>query len=94
MNDSMPLSLGEKILILRRRKGFSRKQLADIIGVTVSTIANYENGVTIPDMDKVTKLSEMFGVSLDMLLLRPEAEKNNSHIHKPKSTQNQLRNMF
>lgn len=94
MDDSMPLTLGEKILIFRRRKGFSRKQLADIIGVTVSTIANYENGVTVPDMDKVTKLSEILGISLDMLLLQPDAEKSNSHIHKPKLTQSQLRNMF
>ncbi|MCI5604995.1 MAG: helix-turn-helix domain-containing protein [Clostridia bacterium] len=94
MSDSISLTLGEKILLFRRRKGYSRTQLADIIGVTVSTIANYENGVTLPDLQKLSSIAEVLGVKLDLLLFKPETEQLNSHIHKSKLTQSQLENMF
>ncbi|MCC8168939.1 MAG: helix-turn-helix domain-containing protein [Oscillospiraceae bacterium] len=93
MND-ITLAIGEKILIFRRRKGYSRKQLAEILGVTVSTIANYENGVTLPDADKISILADVLGVRLDVLLFDPEAEKHNCHIRGLMLTRNLPENMF
>ncbi len=91
MNDPT-LTIGEKILIFRRRNGYSRKQLADALGVTVSTISNYENGVTLPSKNKLSLLSDLLNVKIDMLLFDPKTE--HGYIHRPKLTQSQLENMF
>ncbi len=88
------LTIGEKILIYRRRNGFSRKQLANIIGVTVSTVSNYENGVTLPDMHTLSKIAATLNVRLDLLVIQPEFENSFSHMHKPKLTQSQTENMI
>lgn len=93
MND-ISLSIGEKILIFRRREGFSRKQLADIIGVSVSTIANYENGVTMPDSHTLSAIAAILNIKMDMLLFDRDAENNRSRMHRPKLTQSQMKNMF
>lgn len=88
------LSIGEKIQIFRQRNGMSRKQLAKAIDVSVSTLSNYENGVTLPDSKTLLKISATLNLSMDNLLFDPDAEKAYSHSHRPKLTRSQLENMF
>lgn len=88
------LTIGEKIHIFRLRNGMSKKQLAKIIGVSVSTISNYENGVTLPDSKTLSKLSFALNVSMDNLLFTPDAQNAYSHSHRPKLTRSQMENMF
>ena len=45
--------LGELIAELRQDKGLTQKELGDILCVSSGTISNYENGVHLPDVDKV-----------------------------------------
>ena len=61
------LDEGEKLLILRRRAGLTKKELAERIGVSVSTITNYENNVTIPSQEKLERLAMEFGVTMNFI---------------------------
>lgn len=48
MNDEERKSLGNKIKQLRKQKGLSQQQLADMIGYKVGTISKYEQGYRTP----------------------------------------------
>lgn len=60
--------ISEKINQLRREHGWSQEELAEKLGVSRQAISKWENGTAMPDIDKVIKLSELFGVSTDYLL--------------------------
>lgn len=62
--------LGELIAELRQDKGLTQKELGDILRVSSGTISNYENGVHLPDVDKVIALANYFHVTTDYLLGR------------------------
>ena len=52
------MSLNTRIKERREFLGMSRTELADLIGVTPSAIANYENGISSPKIDLLYKLFE------------------------------------
>lgn len=62
--------LGELIAELRQDRGLTQKELGDILCVSSGTISNYENGVHLPDVDKVIALANYFHVTTDYLLGR------------------------
>lgn len=45
----------------------TQKSVASSIGVSEATIANYENGVTVPDLETAWKLADLFDVTVDAL---------------------------
>ena len=49
------------------RGNLSQVKFAEKIGLSQRTIANYENGDNIPNAEVVTRISDIFGVSLDWL---------------------------
>lgn len=59
--------LGELIAELRQDRGLTQKELGDILCVSSGTISNYENGVHLPDVDKVIALANYFHVTTDYL---------------------------
>ena len=63
---------GQAMLIaeLRQDRGLTQKELGDILCVSSGTISNYENGVHLPDVDKVIALANYFHVTTDYLLGR------------------------
>ena len=60
--------LADKIINLRKKNGWSQEELAEILGVTRQSISKYEGAQSIPDLDKILKLSEIFGVTTDYLI--------------------------
>lgn len=60
--------LADKIINLRKKNGWSQEELAEKIGVSRQSISKYEGAQSIPDLDKLLKLSEVFGVSTDYLV--------------------------
>ena len=62
------MEIGQKLKDKRTALGLSQEQLAEKMGVTRQTIANWEKGKTYPDIASVLKLSDLYGVSLDELL--------------------------
>lgn len=60
--------LAEKIMMLRKQNGWSQEELAAKLNVSRQSVSKWESTSSIPDLDKILKLSEMFGVSTDYLL--------------------------
>ena len=61
---------GELLAELRQDRRMTQKDLAKVLYVTDGTISNYENGVHLPDVDKLISLADYFGVTTDYLLGR------------------------
>ena len=65
----MAVSLGERIYKLRTEKGMSQGDLSDALEVSRQSISKWETNGSVPELDKLVKLSEIFGVSLDELVV-------------------------
>lgn len=60
--------LADKIIQLRKKSGWSQEELAAQMGVSRQSVSKWESGQSIPDLDKILKLSALFNVSTDFLL--------------------------
>ncbi len=60
--------LADKIIELRKKAGYSQEELAEKMGVSRQSVSKWEGALSIPDLDKILLLSEIFGVSTDYLL--------------------------
>ena len=60
--------LAEKIMQLRKEQGWSQEELAVRLGVSRQSVSKWESMASLPDLDKILKMSELFGVSTDYLL--------------------------
>lgn len=61
--------IGQRIRQLRIRNHMTQDALASILCVSGKTISSWERGRTEPDIRSVVKLSALFGVSLDALMI-------------------------
>lgn len=62
------MNLGDKIMTLRRKQGWSQEELAGLCQVSRQSVSKWESGQSAPDLDKILVLSRIFGVSTDFLL--------------------------
>lgn len=60
--------LADKIMNLRKQQGMSQEELAHQLGISRQSVSKWESGASIPDLDKILKLSDLFGVTTDYLL--------------------------
>lgn len=60
--------LADKIIDLRKKNGWSQEELASQLGVSRQSVSKWESGQSIPDLDRILKMSIIFGVSTDYLL--------------------------
>ncbi|MBF1023573.1 MAG: helix-turn-helix transcriptional regulator, partial [Lachnospiraceae bacterium] len=60
--------LADKIIELRKKNGLSQEELAEKLNVSRQSISKWEGAQSIPDMNKILKLSDLFSVSTDYLL--------------------------
>lgn len=60
--------LADKIILLRKKSGWSQEELAEKLNVSRQSISKWEGAQSVPGMDKILQLSEIFGVSTDYLL--------------------------
>ncbi len=60
--------LADKILYQRKKLGLSQEELAEQLNVSRQSVSKWEGAQSIPDMDKIVKLSNLFSVSIDYLL--------------------------
>ena len=62
------MDLSEKLRILRAKKQLSRENLATMFDISVQAITKWENGTSVPSTEKIVQLSNIFGISTDVLL--------------------------
>ncbi|MBQ6949029.1 MAG: helix-turn-helix transcriptional regulator, partial [Firmicutes bacterium] len=62
------MKLADKIMTLRRQQGWSQETLAEKLDVTRQSVSKWESAQSVPDLDKILALSELFGVTTDYLL--------------------------
>lgn len=67
-NKVIKMTLGEKILRLRKEKKWSQKKLAGMIGTSGPVLGRYERDEITPSVEVGKKLAEAFGVTLDYLV--------------------------
>lgn len=65
----------KRLKLLRNEKDLKQSELADILGVSNSTIGMYEQGRRYPDLDTLQKIADYFDVSVDYLLGRTDIRK-------------------
>ena len=63
------MNLGQQIYELRTKKGLSQGELAEALDVSRQSVSKWETGSSVPELDKLIKLSQLFGVTLDELVL-------------------------
>ena len=64
------MSIGEKIYELRTAKNLSQGEVADLLGVSRQSVSKWETDGAVPELDKLMKLCDLFGVSMDELTCR------------------------
>ena len=68
--------LSEKIINLRKSRGWSQEELAEKLDVSRQSVSKWESGVSNPELDKIVAMSTLFGVSTDYLLKDATAAEN------------------
>lgn len=70
------MNLSEKIMMLRKKEGWSQEELANHLQISRQAVSKWESGQSMPDTDKIIQLSQLFHVTTDYLLLDQENEGN------------------
>ena len=68
------MSLGTNISRLRAEKRLSQGDLAEVLEVSRQSVSKWETDSSVPDLDKLIKLSQLFGVTLDELVTGAEPQ--------------------
>ena len=58
----------DKLIDLRKRNGWSQEELAEKLEVSRQTISKWEGAQSVPDLSRMLKLSQVFGVTTDYLM--------------------------
>ena len=75
---------GENIVRLRKQRGLSVKDLQEIFGFsTPQAIYKWQQGITLPTIDNLVILANVFQVSLDdIVVVRVKGEKTDTNVNK------------
>lgn len=74
------MKLGETISRLRKKAGMSQSDLAERLDVSRQSVSKWETDAAVPDLEKLVKMAEIFGVSLDGLVKGETEEKKEREV--------------
>lgn len=79
---------------IREEKGFSQAEVAQYINISRQAISNWENGKSLPDIDNIILLSELYGITVDELLIENSNKKDKTikNSEKKESESNNISN--
>ena len=60
--------LADKIIALRKKNGWTQEELAEKVSVSRQSVSKWEGAQSVPDLEKILQLADVFGVSTDYLL--------------------------
>lgn len=70
------MTIGQRLLQLRKAKHLSQEEIAEKLNVTRQTISKWETDQTTPDFDKIVPLCELYEISADELLTGSKKEES------------------
>ena len=85
------MMLAQKIMALRKQRGWSQEELAQQLEVSRQSVSKWESGASMPDLDKIVKLSQLFGVTTDYLLKDEPAQQSAAQPELPQESKPLLR---
>ena len=62
------MSIGERLLKMRKERGLTQEDIADALGVTPQAVSKWENDVSCPDITLLPKLAKLLGTTTDAIL--------------------------
>lgn len=77
----MNISIGKRIQTFRKQKGMSQQDLSDYLGITRQAISKWELDQTLPDLETLVKMAELFEISLNELIGVEENSKSISELY-------------
>lgn len=78
---NMDIKLSEKLQLLRKEKGLTQEELANVFNVTNQSVSKWENGLACPDISLLPEIAEYFKVSIDELLgYKPSSSINSLYL--------------
>lgn len=66
--------LKNNLIMLRKMNGYSQEQVAEKINISRQAYAKWESGSSVPTVDKVAALANVYGVTVDSMLKTETAE--------------------
>lgn len=81
------MKINERLLKLRKEKGYSQEELANLLNVSRQTISKWELGESTPDFDKIEPLCNLYGISADELIRGVNSNKADSNEVKDENNQ-------
>jgi len=66
----MKIQIGEIIKNLRKKRGLTQGELAEILAVTAQSVSRWENGQSYPDIEQLPMIAEYFDITVDELMGR------------------------
>lgn len=80
------MTLGQRIQTLRAQKDLSQSEVADALGVSRQSVSKWETDASVPELEKLLALSDLFGITLDELARGTSASEAASPAEAPQST--------
>lgn len=86
------MTLGQRLSHLRTGAGLSQDALAEQLGVSRQSVSKWETDGSVPELDKLVRLSQVFGVTLDELVKgtadAPSGSEANNRTETPQGAKN------
>lgn len=73
--------LADKIIEERKRNGWSQEDLAEKLGVSRQSVSKWEGAQSVPDLNRILQMAELFGVTTDYLLKDEIENKENKTVY-------------
>lgn len=73
-------SIGETIAYLRKQKGMTQNELAEKMNVTDKAVSKWERDLSCPDVNSISKLADVLGVSVEELLKAKKNDNSNTKL--------------
>lgn len=76
------MGFSDRLVLLRKERKISQGELAKKAGIHTNILGRYERGETTPNIDMVSKLADILGVSIDYLVGKIDVELSENIIKK------------
>jgi len=77
------MDFSERLKNLRDERGYTQEKLADVLHVTKNSISHYERNISMPTIDVLIAMANVFNVTMDYLLCRTDHNLPDRLLKKP-----------